>query len=145
MKAQVNTNGRSGELDNLTILRFAHAYESGGGVERHLADLNRALSERNRLTTIQIQLTTSADGLAENEERIGNSRVIRVPLLVQRKSMAAPNDGSRQGSLVKRMTHYSLGFLLYNWGLNSFVMRDFMGWRKMPRRPLRFSKFRVRR
>lgn len=52
----------SGCLDGLTIFRFARAYEEGGGVEGHLADLNRILSVRNRITTIQMQLTADPCG-----------------------------------------------------------------------------------
>jgi len=47
----------AGPLDGVTILRFAHAYGSGGGTERYLDDLNRALLARNAMTIVQIQLS----------------------------------------------------------------------------------------
>ena len=87
----------SGRLDGLTILRFAHAYESGGGLEQYLADLNLALGRRNRLTIVQIQLTTDRTRLNETEEKIDESRLIKIPLWVKPESKheainGTPND-----------------------------------------------------
>ena len=71
-----------GCLDGLTILRYAHAFDTGGGVEQHLADLNAELSRRNALTTIQMHLTLDAGRVAESQEDIGRSRLVKSPLLV---------------------------------------------------------------
>src|SRR5262245_25355929 len=81
-------SSQSGALDGLTILRFAHAFQTGGGVELHLADLNRALLQRNDLTVIQMHLSLDANP-QPREEAIGRGRMIRVPLHVD-KSPSAP-------------------------------------------------------
>jgi glycosyltransferase involved in cell wall biosynthesis len=123
------------QIDGLTILRFAHAYESGGGVEQHLADLNRELSKRNRLITIQLQLTRDSSRLAETEERIGNSLIIKVPLFVQRNLSAGQNN-SKSGKLglLKSMQQFVLNLFLFTSSLNNFAMAHFMRWRRVPRR-----------
>jgi glycosyltransferase involved in cell wall biosynthesis len=86
--------GQCGRLDGWTILRFAHAYESGGGLEQYLADLNLALGRRNRLTTIQIQLTTDRNRLNETEEKVGESRLIKIPLWVAEDSKRKAINGA---------------------------------------------------
>lgn len=124
-----------GRLDGLNILRFAHAYESGGGVEQYLADLNRELSKRNRLTIIQMHLTFNPDRIGETEQKIGESLLIKVPLLVQRRLTADPNDSrSTEPSLVKSLRQYLLNLFLCTPSINNLVMKHFMGWRKIPRR-----------
>jgi glycosyltransferase involved in cell wall biosynthesis len=92
-----SATSQPGRLDGLTIVRFAHAYESGGGLEQYLVDLNLALGRRNRLTTIQVQLTTDRNRLDETEEKIGESRLIKIPLWVAENSKheainGTPND-----------------------------------------------------
>ena len=123
-----------GVLDGMTILRYAHAFESGGGVEQHLADLNRALGSRSRLTTIQVQLTRDADRLGETEERVGNSVLMKVPLLVpseEPRSQKAEAESSF-GATAKRV---GLDALLFSRWINRFGMRCLLGWRRVPRRP----------
>jgi len=123
------------QIDGLTILRFAHAYESGGGVEQHLADLNRELGKRNGLTTIQVQLTFDANRLGEIEERIGNSLLIKVPQLVQRTQANHVDNTSGEQSLFKSLKQFGLNLFLCAPSLNNFAMQHFMYWRKVPRRP----------
>jgi glycosyltransferase involved in cell wall biosynthesis len=121
-------------LDGWTILRFAHAFEAGGGVEQHLFDLNRELGRRNRLTTLQIQLTLSPDHAKESEDRMGESRFIRVPLLVPEKwsdgSSATPHG---QGIAGKAWQFLSDGVLRTSW-LNTVAMRSVFRHRRIPRR-----------
>lgn len=82
-------NATAGLLTGKTIVRFAHAYESGGGLEQYLTDLNRALGQRQRLTIIQIQMTTDQNRLQESEEMVGQARVIKIPLWVKAESKHA--------------------------------------------------------
>jgi glycosyltransferase involved in cell wall biosynthesis len=84
---------KSGPLDDLTVIRFAHAYEGGGGLEQYLADLNLVLGRRSRLTMIQIQLTTDQKRLSETEETIGESRLIKISLFVNEASKHAAING----------------------------------------------------
>ena len=56
-------NGSPNSLDGFTILRFAHAYESGGGVEQHLEDLDRMLLNRNKLNILRMYLSKTSKGL----------------------------------------------------------------------------------
>jgi glycosyltransferase involved in cell wall biosynthesis len=70
-----------GRLNGKTILRYAHAYEAGGGVEQYLSDLNRTLLERNRMTIIQVQLTSDPERVGEVQREIGIGRFVRVARL----------------------------------------------------------------
>ena len=67
-------------LDGRTILRFAHAFESGGGTERYLDDLDRALLARNAMTVVRLHLTRRPPGFGPTEESIGRGKLIHVPL-----------------------------------------------------------------
>jgi glycosyltransferase involved in cell wall biosynthesis len=83
----------AGVLDGLTLLRFAHAYESGGGTERYLDDLDRALLARSAATVVRLHLTRRTDALSATEERIGRGTLVRVPLrLVAPSSEAGSGD-----------------------------------------------------
>jgi len=116
----------TGRLDGLTILRFARAYEHGGGVEGHLADLNRALGARNRLTTIQMQLTVDPARLTPTEQLLGRARIVTVPLLEGRDSPAATWAPELKSQL--------LDILLPTGRINTLAMRELSKWRKVPRR-----------
>ena len=73
-------------MDGWTIVRFAHAYESGGGLEQYLADVNLALGQRNRMTIVQMQMTTDHSRLQESTETIGDSHLVKIPLYVAPES-----------------------------------------------------------
>jgi glycosyltransferase involved in cell wall biosynthesis len=91
---RVSPGAPAGRLEGVTLLRFAHAYESGGGLEQYLADLNLALGQRQRLTIVQIQLTTDRTQLHETEETIGATRLIKVPLWVPAESKHEAINGT---------------------------------------------------
>jgi glycosyltransferase involved in cell wall biosynthesis len=129
----ISAKNKSGRLDNLTIVRFAHAYESGGGLEQYLADLNLALGRRNRLTTIQIQLTTDKTRFSETQETIGESRLVKIPLFVNEASKhaainRAPHDRSGQIKSVLR-NRFLFAPVIYN----SLTKHYLKTW-KIPRR-----------
>lgn len=120
-------------LDGLTILRFARAFEHGGGVEGHLSDLNRVLGLRNRITTIQVQLTADADRTDRSERQLGASRLLIVPLLVDGAPAGAENVPSaprwRQDLL-----HRVLAVCLPTAAINARAMRLVAPWRPVPYR-----------
>jgi glycosyltransferase involved in cell wall biosynthesis len=45
---------KRGCLDGLTLLRFTYAFDSGGGIEQYLSDLNSALLDNHNMTIIQV-------------------------------------------------------------------------------------------
>ncbi|PIQ86746.1 MAG: hypothetical protein COV73_04255, partial [Candidatus Omnitrophica bacterium CG11_big_fil_rev_8_21_14_0_20_43_6] len=70
-----------GVLDDKIILRLANVYdETTGGKERHLQSLNRELLQRNKLTIIQMYLTTNPENNKATIQTIGKGRLIRVPV-----------------------------------------------------------------
>ncbi|MFC1806857.1 aminomethyl-transferring glycine dehydrogenase subunit GcvPB [Candidatus Omnitrophota bacterium] len=66
-------------LNGMTILRFSHGYDGGGGIQRHLQFLNRTLLERNNMTIIQMYMTTDEQALISYED-IGKGKLVRVPI-----------------------------------------------------------------
>lgn len=54
-------------LNGCNILRYGHMYDSGGGMERYLSDLNGALGRRSAVHLIQVQLTSLAENVGESE------------------------------------------------------------------------------
>src|ERR1041385_2112563 len=120
----------AGALDGLTILRYAHAYESGGGVEQYLYDVNRALGERNRCTIIQMQLTTSRERAAETEERVGTARVIKVPLLVQERAIG----GVEKSSALIAAKNFIRDRMLFVPGIFHVITKPLLRDRPVPRR-----------
>lgn len=127
------TAATPGALDGLTILRFARAFEHGGGVEGHLADLNRVLGARNRLTTVQIQLTADSDLTARSERRVGASRLVLVPLKVVPLSAHARAEPASPGWR-GRAVHALLAACLPSARVNALAMRLMAPWRLVPRR-----------
>lgn len=125
----------AGCLDGLTILRFAHAFQTGGGVERHLADLNRELSLHHRLKTVQMHLTTDASHVAETEEIWGDSSLLHVPLLVgHNPALAAKRPPNKKVQAIKRLQVVVLNSILRTHALNSLFARTLLRFRKLPLR-----------
>ena len=102
----------AGPLDGVTILRFAHAYGSGGGTERYLDDLNRALLARNAMTIVQIQLSHASVPALPTEESIGRGRLICLSLPIYPQSAAESlSDGLTLGYWLKQLFR---DWVLYN-------------------------------
>ncbi len=124
----------SGRLDGLTILRFARAYEEGGGVEGHLADLNRILGSRNRITTVQMQLTADPLRVAPTERRDGSSRIVIVPLLVRGSGPGLPGPRAGSSAWLFNAKNAALACLLPTQRANALAMRRLSPLRAIPRR-----------
>ena len=120
-------------MDGLSILRFAHASGSGGGLERYLADLNRALGERNSFTTIQIELSHDRNALDETVENHNGCRVIKIPLFVDAESNAASIAGDGNDSFAKLKSKV-VECALFSTPVYQTFTRDFLQRRKVPRR-----------
>jgi len=70
----------AGPLQGRTLLRFAHAYSSGGGTERYLDDLDRSLLERSAARVIRLFLTRETTATPVREENVGRGSLVLVPL-----------------------------------------------------------------
>lgn len=110
-----NNNAAAGRLDGMTILRYAHAHDKGGGVEQYLSDLNRGLLERNRMTIIQVQLTSDPERVGEEESQIGIGVFVRSALLV-------PPGFGAQGATDARLKRGSVKTNRYKqWAINNVI------------------------
>ena len=121
-----------GPLDGMTILRFAHAFESGGGMERLLEDLDGTLLARNAMTIIRLYIAPDRTRLEERTLARGRGRLTLVPLpLPAGDSLQLASDDEpakptwkerfRDGVLYHR--------LVWPLGVERFVLR-----RALPRR-----------
>ena len=102
----------TGTLNGVSILRFAHAFETGGGTERYLDDLDRALLARNAMTIVRLHLTRNPSSHSPSEEHIGMGRLICVPLQIIPGAISSSpsNLPSIRDALKKRVRDW----LLYN-------------------------------
>lgn len=113
-------------LGGKTILRFAHAFEEGGGVERYLVDLDRVLLERNAMTIIRLFIASDRTQLEERTKRIGQGKLIRVPLLLpEGESLQLASDDEPTGVNTRQ---WFRDYVLYHplvWNLwtRKFLMR----------------------
>ena len=93
-------------------MRFAHAFESGGGTERYLDDLDRTLLEREALTIVRVHLTRNSPPSPPTEEKMGLGILVKVPLPIraENSSSADSNEHSARFWLKKQLRNW----ILYN-------------------------------
>ena len=103
----------NGPLDGTTILRFAHAFESGGGTERYLDDLDRALLDRNAMTVLRLHLTR-IPAAKPTEEAVGRGRLVRVPLQIIPRAQDGNHASGDEHSLRFRLKQFVRDWGLYN-------------------------------
>jgi glycosyltransferase involved in cell wall biosynthesis len=92
------------DADALTIVRFAHAFATGGGVETYLDDLDRALLAERPWTIIRMHLSDGCPGLPAESAARGKGRLVRIPLQAVRRppGPAGPPGPVRTGLGLRR-------------------------------------------
>jgi glycosyltransferase involved in cell wall biosynthesis len=121
----------AGPLDGKTIIRFAHAFESGGGVERYLDDLDRSLLARNALTIVRLYIGNSTHGFEQHIEAIGLGSLVKIPLaLSPGESLQIAPDSVPSGVPWKRLFR---DWVLYNPLVWQFFMKRRLASWKIPR------------
>jgi len=89
-----------GALDGLTILRYGHVYDDGGGgMEQYLADLNGQLLKENAVTLYQVQLTSDPRRTGHTDEQQGQGRIHTISLYVEHASHVEAIAGDRTSDL----------------------------------------------
>ncbi len=69
-----------GSLDGLSLFRFAHAFETGGGVERILEDLDTGLLERHALKIVRLHLATAESRAEPRTQQVGRGTLVLHPV-----------------------------------------------------------------
>lgn len=119
-------------LDGLTILRFAHAFETGGGMERYLDDVDGALLARNAMTLIRVYLASDRNQLGERTESLGRGWLVRAPVaLPEGESLQLVSDREIPG---KSWKHRFRDGVLYREPVWSLLTRFFLLRRPVQRR-----------
>lgn len=121
-------------LDGMTVLRFAHAYEHGGGTERYLDDLDRALLERHALTIYRLHLTRRKPTPAPHSENIGRGRLICIPLAI-RTYRGSSTPGDAEHSPRARAKNLFRDHVLYNPLVWPLVGRKWTASRRLAQEP----------
>jgi glycosyltransferase involved in cell wall biosynthesis len=101
----------SGILDGCAVLRFAHAFETGGGTERYLDDLDHALLTRNVMQIVRIYLTRDLHYITRVEEKIGRGTLVRVQLPIHPGN---DDDGNNDKGFRFRLKQWLRDQVLYN-------------------------------
>lgn len=114
-------------LDGLTILRFAHAFESGAGVEQYIDDLDRSLLARNKISILRMYLSESGDDETERTEKIGQGTLVKIPLITKRTARQINAEGQKKedphGTLLKKLLR---DWIVYNPLLYRFLFRNML-------------------
>lgn len=125
-----------GSLDGKTVLRFAHAFATGGGMERILQDLDHALLARNAMTIVRIYIASAAGETEHRVETIGRGRLVLVPLPLA-------DDDNRQLASDHEPTGFNLKQALRDWVIYNPLVWALWGRRYVINRPLRRQKGQV--
>jgi len=67
-----------GSLDGLTLLRFTYAFDSGGGIEQYLSDLNSALLADHNITIIHVHYKKGLRSAKQRVVETGKGKVVYV-------------------------------------------------------------------
>jgi glycosyltransferase involved in cell wall biosynthesis len=68
----------SDTIGGLSILRYAHAFASGGGMEQHLHDLDRTLLSRNPMTIVRVFLGRAGEALDKKVLAVGKGTLVKI-------------------------------------------------------------------
>lgn len=118
----------AGILDGVTILRFIKAFESGGGIEQHIQDLDETILERNSSTIIKLYLDKEkgVENIRFNE--IGKGCSINIPIFVTEQKKATGSSyitfKKSINPIIKRII---CDYIIYNpilyWAIFRFIIK----------------------
>jgi glycosyltransferase involved in cell wall biosynthesis len=105
VSAKELTGIQAGELDGMTIMRYAPFYRerSSGGVEQLLRRLNLGLLQRHRLTILQVHRVADIRTAKIQKETVGLGQVIWIPVAV-RKTTSRFKDIPERGRFIWNQT-----------------------------------------
>ncbi len=122
---------KSGLLDGRTILRFAHAFKTGGGMERIMDDLDGIILARNAMTVIRMHIASDRTMLEPQVEYLGRGRLICIPLpLPENENMQLAPDHESTG---EKMSQVFRDSVIYNPVLWHLFFKRLLLRRKLPR------------
>ncbi len=122
----------NGPLDGRTIIRFAHAHSSGGGVERYLDDIDSSLLGRNAMTIFRLFIGDS-DCKIESSESIGRGKLVKVALPLAKTDSSYAASGLAQSR--ERWKVLFRNVVLYNPLIWSIYTRRWLESWAVARRP----------
>jgi glycosyltransferase involved in cell wall biosynthesis len=101
-----------GVIDGISIVRYTHAFSSGGGIENYLKELNRALLFRNAIKIIQINYLYGIDKPVETTCDIGRGVLVSIeippPIHPTQKQMVIKNNNYAIKSIASFLCEYGI-------------------------------------
>ncbi|HDL01114.1 MAG TPA: glycosyltransferase family 1 protein [candidate division Zixibacteria bacterium] len=114
-------------LDDFTILRFAKIFQSGGGIETHLDDLDSILLRRNKVRIIRTYLETGSKDLISTKRKVGQGNLIEIPLHVTKRAIQPKSDNHKnKQSSILFLKELFRDLIFYNPFLYRAFFRDFL-------------------
>ena len=114
-------------LDGLIILRFAKAFQSGGGVELYLEDIDHILLTRNKAKVIRMYLEKESTGGKTTTKDIGQGRLVEIPMHVSVGTMQSNSNREENWQLTTSFfKNIFREFIVYNPFLYRIFFRDFL-------------------
>lgn len=123
---------KAGSLDGRTIIRFAHAFETGGGVERYLDDLDRILLARNAVTIFRLFIGGNTCSAEPHAEAVGRGSLLRVPLPLP--AGEGPQIASDRSLMGVKWKHLIRDWVIYNPLIWKFLAKRYLVSWRIPRR-----------
>ncbi|MFP4013451.1 MAG: glycosyltransferase family 4 protein [Chitinispirillaceae bacterium] len=110
-------------LDGITILRFTHAFDSGGGVELYLRDLNNTLLNRNNMTILQVHFSNGVLKPKETIHEKGRGKLVHIAIPPAiHPSLEWRGTAPMTNSFIKMSKKLIRDHILYNPGLKYLFM-----------------------
>jgi len=99
-----NVQNLVGSLDGLTLLRFTYSFNSGGGIEQYLSDLNRALLVDHNMTIIHVHYKKGVRYAKQRTVEQGKGKIVYVALPPAIPKYQEWNGTARKDSFFKSIT-----------------------------------------
>ena len=113
-------DSKEDQLDGITLFRFTHSFrdQSAGGMEQYLANLNKSLLLRNKMTIIQMYKTRTAKSVTD-VEYIGKGKLIWVPSVFRNSKQNTSSGWER----IKSIAEYQLYHRTVANSFSSFIAK----------------------
>jgi len=91
-------------LDGLTLLRFTYSFNSGGGIERYLSDLNSALLAEHDMTIIHVHYKKGLKNIKSRTIETGKGKIVYVAVPPAIPQFQEWNGTARKDSFFTALT-----------------------------------------
>ena len=115
-------------LDGFTILRFAKAFKSGGGIEQYIEDLDHILLTRNKVKIIRMYLEKESNIGKTTTKEVGQGSLVEIPMPVSVGTMQSISIKQKinQSKMISFLKTILREVIVYNPILYRAFFRDYI-------------------